>query len=105
LIITGDLNQTDLKGENGLHDIVSRLERKPMDKIRCIHLDKEDIARSEIVKQVMELYEEETNNTPINNTPTNNTPINNTPINNTPTNSKKISIPTWRKLSRDLHID
>ena len=84
LIITGDLKQTDLKGENGLHDFVSRLERKPVDKIQCIQLDTGDIERSEIVKRVMELYEEDG------------------VVSN---HLRKVSIPSWKKLSNDLHIN
>lgn len=100
LIITGDLKQTDLKVANGLHDIVGRLERKPMDKIQCIYLGNHDIERSEIVKQVMELYEENDQYEP-------RTRIygNGNGSGSGSGGNGKISIPTWRKLSEDLHIN
>ena len=59
MVITGDLKQTDLVKENGLYDFVTRLERHQNTKlIKLVKLDTNDIERSEIVKKVIEIYEE-----------------------------------------------
>jgi phosphate starvation-inducible PhoH-like protein len=63
LTITGDINQSDRSTENGLSDLIHRiegaewLEDVEKSKIRFIELDSEDIQRSEVLKQVIELYE------------------------------------------------
>ena len=62
LTITGDINQSDRSTENGLSDLIHRiegaewLEDVEKSKIRFIELDSEDIQRSEVLKQVIELY-------------------------------------------------
>jgi len=59
MVITGDLQQTDLLKENGLYDFVDRI-KKSNDKsslIKLIRLDNKDIERSEIVKKVIEIYD------------------------------------------------
>jgi phosphate starvation-inducible PhoH-like protein len=57
LIITGDLNQTDILKENGLHDFVSKVERFNNTKmINIVRFDNSDVERSEIVKKVVEIY-------------------------------------------------
>jgi hypothetical protein len=57
LIITGDLNQTDIIKENGLHDFVSKVERYNNTKmINIVKFDNSDVERSEIVKKVIEIY-------------------------------------------------
>jgi len=59
LVITGDLQQTDIQRENGLHDFISKLEiyDNYSGIIKLIKLENEDIERSEIVKKVIEIYE------------------------------------------------
>jgi len=57
LVITGDLNQTDIKGENGLHDFVTRTKVfNGTDLIKIINFENGDIERSEIVQKVIEIY-------------------------------------------------
>lgn len=57
LIITGDLNQTDILKENGLYDFVSKVERYNNTKmINIVRFDNSDVERSEIVKKVIEIY-------------------------------------------------
>jgi phosphate starvation-inducible PhoH-like protein len=57
LIITGDLNQSDIPKENGLRDFVSKVERyNNTEMIKIIRFDNDDIERSEIVKKVIEIY-------------------------------------------------
>jgi len=57
LIITGDLNQSDIPKENGLKDFVSKVERyNNTEMIKIIRFDNNDVERSEIVKKVIEIY-------------------------------------------------
>ena len=58
LVITGDLNQTDFQHkENGLYDFVKKVEYyNNTDLIKIIKFNDGDIARSEIVKKVIEIY-------------------------------------------------
>lgn len=61
LIITGDLNQSDLKDrrgvslESGLHDAVNKF--KKLREIGITHFFKADIVRSGIVRQILDIYE------------------------------------------------
>lgn len=57
LVITGDLNQTDILKENGLYDFVSKVERyNNTNLINIVKFDNNDVERSEIVKKVIEIY-------------------------------------------------
>ena len=57
MVITGDPKQHDRKYEdNGLIDICSRLEGKHHKRIDCITFEFEDIERSPIVKDILEIY-------------------------------------------------
>lgn len=57
LIITGDLNQSDIPKENGLYDFVSKVERyNNTEMIKIIKFGNDDVERSEIVKKVIEIY-------------------------------------------------
>jgi phosphate starvation-inducible PhoH-like protein len=57
LIITGDLNQSDIPKENGLYDFVSKIERyNNTEMIKIIRFYNDDVERSEIVKKVIEIY-------------------------------------------------
>jgi phosphate starvation-inducible PhoH-like protein len=57
MVITGDLNQIDIKKENGLYDFVNKIERyNNTELIKIMTFDSKDIERSEIVKQVIEIY-------------------------------------------------
>lgn len=54
-VITGDLNQTDIYGANGLQDAILKLQR-------CRHIAvqtfvKSDIVRSDIVRTILDAYE------------------------------------------------
>jgi phosphate starvation-inducible PhoH-like protein len=58
MVITGDLNQTDIPKENGLYDFVSKVEKyNNTEMIKIVKLQNNDIERSEIVKKVIEIYE------------------------------------------------
>ena len=63
LVITGDLKQTDLTDDNGLKDIVNRMDiyykkNYGVNKlIQLITLDNNDVRRSKLVKQVIDIYD------------------------------------------------
>ena len=59
MVITGDLEQTDTIKENGLYDIVNRIEKinETTDLIKIVRLNKDDIERSVIVKKIIEIYD------------------------------------------------
>lgn len=58
MVITGDLNQTDISKENGLYDFISRIEKyNNTELIKLVKLEGEDIERSDIVKKVIEIYD------------------------------------------------
>lgn len=54
VVMTGDPNQSDIRGTNGLVDIVTRLENVP--DVGIVHLGIEDVIRHEIVKMVEKKY-------------------------------------------------
>tara|TARA_B100000405_G_scaffold54410_1_gene36577 strand:- start:4830 stop:5594 length:765 start_codon:yes stop_codon:yes gene_type:complete len=59
-VITGDLRQHDRKySENGLKDICSRLDGKKYKRMSMIHFTSKDIERSQVVKDILEVYGDE----------------------------------------------
>jgi phosphate starvation-inducible PhoH-like protein len=61
MIITGDLNQSDLKEKNGLDDLIKKYQtysnmNEIGDLIKFIKLENTDIERSQIVKTIMNIY-------------------------------------------------
>lgn len=101
MVITGDLQQTDIQKENGLCDFITRLEKHNNSSglIKLVKLENEDIERSEVVKKVIDIYNYKENTMVVdvikkdnnmivskNNTNTENTTISKkTPINTTTT--------------------
>jgi phosphate starvation-inducible PhoH-like protein len=70
MVVTGDLNQSDLVKDNGLHDIVSKLTtfnnfHNESKQIEIIELTNMDIERSDVVKKVIQIYDFK-HSTPIN---------------------------------------
>lgn len=70
MVITGDLNQTDITTINGLQDFLNRLyyyksgTNTTMDSIKVVTFEKHDIERSEIVKNIINIYDyDKSNNT------------------------------------------
>ena len=61
MVITGDLQQTDISKENGLHEFVRKIEKfnETSDIIKLIKLDSGDIERSDVVRKVLEIYDYE----------------------------------------------
>jgi phosphate starvation-inducible PhoH-like protein len=119
MVITGDLNQTDIKKENGLNDFIKKVEfYNNTELIKIIRFDSNDIERSEIVKKVIEIYSYKhynivstaiSNNVtiePINNITigTNNTSVKNNTIK---TQSKQIDYSIFNKFvsNKNISID
>jgi phosphate starvation-inducible PhoH-like protein len=57
MILTGDLEQTDIKGQNGLENFINLYDDfGDIDQIKIVKFDDNDVVRSEIVKKVLEIY-------------------------------------------------
>ena len=56
IIITGDLQQSDLHSKNGLQELISKLNKELPDNFYLIELDETDVQRSNIVTEVLNLY-------------------------------------------------
>ncbi|AIK68307.1 phosphate starvation-inducible protein [Rhizobium phage P9VFCI] len=60
IAISGDLGQSDRDRNNGLADLLSRLEAKPLPQFGLVQFGKDDIERdkdSPIIRDVLDLYE------------------------------------------------
>ena len=62
IVITGDLNQSDIKTENGLNDIIKNINKFNLHNtsakgINIIEFTSSDIERSEIVKTIIDIYD------------------------------------------------
>jgi phosphate starvation-inducible PhoH-like protein len=57
LVITGDLEQNDRYGEvNGLEDFLGRFKGRRSESIASVEFDCGDIERSEVVKEILDIY-------------------------------------------------
>lgn len=57
LVITGDLEQSDKSANNGLLDLINKIENNTKEKnIDLIKFGSEDVQRSKLVSQIMNLY-------------------------------------------------
>jgi len=57
IVITGDIEQTDRRTvDNGIHDLIQRLDRKPTHRINVCKFETRDIRRHPIIESVLELY-------------------------------------------------
>jgi len=60
IIITGDLQQSDLHGSNGLQDLIAKMESKNVpENFYLVKMNETDIQRSNIVTDVLKLYEKD----------------------------------------------
>jgi len=72
MVITGDLNQSDIPSKNGLKDLIERIDNyniknnDEMTSIKIVNLEKEDIERSDIVKNIINIYEYNDKNVSVN---------------------------------------
>jgi phosphate starvation-inducible PhoH-like protein len=66
MVITGDLKQSDLPKDNGLYDLIDKIQiynnhfnetNKFDNLIRIIDFEKQDIERSEIVRKIIDIYD------------------------------------------------
>jgi len=63
MIITGDLKQTDIPNNNGLEDLIERINKynnktnNSLHTIKIVTFEKQDIERSDIVKDIINIYE------------------------------------------------
>jgi phosphate starvation-inducible PhoH-like protein len=63
MVITGDLNQSDIPSKNGLKDLIEKIDNyniknnDELSSIKVVNLEKEDIERSEIVKNIINIYD------------------------------------------------
>ncbi|MDA0978061.1 MAG: PhoH family protein [Proteobacteria bacterium] len=57
VVVNGDVNQSDIRGPNGLADAIERLRGLPG--VRIHEFDREDIVRSGLVRAVIDRYEVE----------------------------------------------
>jgi phosphate starvation-inducible PhoH-like protein len=62
IVITGDLNQSDIRTENGLNDIINKINKFNLHNtsakgINIIEFTSSDIERSEIVKTIIDIYD------------------------------------------------
>jgi phosphate starvation-inducible PhoH-like protein len=55
LIVTGDLEQSDLGPENGLGDLVYKMQCQDMVYITHVEMEDEDIVRHPAVKEVLSI--------------------------------------------------
>lgn len=81
MVITGDLNQSDIPSKNGLKDLIEKIDNyniknnREITSIKVVKLEKEDIERSEIVKNIINIYDYNDKNVSVNNKTTNVTAI------------------------------
>lgn len=59
MAITGDINQADRLGSNGLDDLLKRLTKTPVKGIEVIKFGRDDIQRNPIIGKILKLYGEE----------------------------------------------
>jgi phosphate starvation-inducible PhoH-like protein len=63
MVITGDLNQSDIKNDNGLGDLINKISiynnhtYEKNNLIKIVDFEKRDIERSEIVKKIIDIYD------------------------------------------------
>ena len=62
MVITGDLQQTDIQKENGLNDLIVKINKytnnnNSTNLISVIDFNNQDIERSEIAKKIIEIYD------------------------------------------------
>ena len=56
LVITGDLEQNDLNGKNGLDDFLEKIKGRRSNSINSVEFADKDIEREEVVREVLDIY-------------------------------------------------
>ena len=66
MVITGDIHQSDRSKDNGLTDVLNKIKNynkfNTTESIKLVELNSQDIERSEIVKQIIHIYDYNNNN-------------------------------------------
>ena len=63
LVVTGDVIQSDRTGINGLGDLIHKINQAKIrnvsnyDSIQTVHLNNQDVYRSNVVKQILDIYQ------------------------------------------------
>jgi len=57
IVITGDLMQSDLRGVNGLGDLIRRLDACPIPGVGVVRFGQGNVCRSSFVRDVIQMYE------------------------------------------------
>jgi phosphate starvation-inducible PhoH-like protein len=60
LVITGDLEQNDIKGKNGLDDFLDKIRGRRSSSINSVEFNDDDVEREEVVKEVLDIYKTNT---------------------------------------------
>jgi len=53
IVVTGDLEQSDLEGANGLENLVYKMQCMELDYIQHVEMEDDDIIRHPAVKEVL----------------------------------------------------
>jgi len=56
LVVTGDLNQSDVGPDNGLADFLDRVHGLDLENVDVVEMDHSDIMRSDVVKEILSIY-------------------------------------------------
>jgi hypothetical protein len=59
IVITGDLQQSDLGEKNGLKDLLEKMSVFKQDNFHFVRLNETDVQRSKLVGQVLDMYKKE----------------------------------------------
>ena len=60
LVITGDLEQNDIKGKNGLDDFLDKIRGRRSNSINSVEFNDKDVEREDVVKEVLDIYKTNT---------------------------------------------
>ena len=58
LVVTGDLAQSDIKGTNGLQDLIERIGEGVPGEIEIVRFDDRDVVRNPVIKTILRLYKD-----------------------------------------------
>ena len=61
MVVTGDSSQSDLRQTNGLDDLLLKLNGRDAEYLDFVHLEEDDIQRHPAVKEIVEIYQIDSN--------------------------------------------
>jgi phosphate starvation-inducible PhoH-like protein len=59
MVVTGDLDQTDHRGSNGLRDFLERFDATKSERIAVVQFGRKDVERHPVVRDVLKMYDQE----------------------------------------------